>query len=302
VELGPFEYEQENYTRSLWVAEGLTCYYGDLLAGRAGVMTPDEYLNELSSMILELQTTPGRLAQPVEDASFDAWVRYYRQDENTPNTTISYYTKGGVIGFLLDIEIRHATASARSLDDVMRLAHARFGGSKGFTSAEFRALASEVAGVDLSAWFSRAVETTEELDYSRVAWLGLRFRPDPGVPRAWLGLTLATPGPTLKSDAGRLVVTQVRRGTPAHEAGINVDDEIVALGGFRVRAEQWDRRLDAFAPGETTAMLLARREALIALDVTFACEPARQWRLEPDPQATEDARARLSAWLAPDRP
>jgi predicted metalloprotease with PDZ domain len=299
VELGPFEYERENYARTLWVAEGLTSYYGDLLAARAGVMTPEEYLNELSGMILELQTTPGRLAQPVEEASFDAWVRYYRQDENTANTTISYYTKGGVIGFLLDVEIRRATADTRSLDDVMRQAYARFGGATGFTSAQFRALASEAAGTDLTAWFRRSLETTEELDYSGVSCLGVQFRPDAGSGRTWLGLTLATPGATLKNDDGRLVVTQVRRGTPAFEAGLNVDDEILALGGFRVRPDQWDRRLEAFAPGETTQVLLARREKLITLDLTFKPEPARPWRLEPDPQSTSDARARLASWLGP---
>ncbi len=146
VELGPFNYEQENYTKTLWVAEGLTSYYGDLLAARAGVITADEYFGELSGMIAELQTTPGRLAQPVEEASFDAWIRYYRPDENTPNTTISYYTKGGVIGFLLDLEIRRASAGSRSLDDVMRLAYQRYSGASGFTSADFRAVVSEVAG------------------------------------------------------------------------------------------------------------------------------------------------------------
>jgi predicted metalloprotease with PDZ domain len=297
VELGPFGYERENYTRALWVAEGLTSYYGDLIAARAGVITVEEYLNELSNMIVELQSTPGRLAQPVEEASFDAWIRHYRQDENTPNTTISYYTKGGVIGFLLDLEIRYATSGARSLDDVMRQAYARFAGAKGFTSTEFRALASEVAGVDMAGWFRRAVETTEDLDYSRIAWLGLRMRPDAGSGRPRLGLTLSAPGATLKNDGGRLVVTQVRRGTPAFDGGINVDDEIVAIGAYRVRPDQWERRLDMFRCGETVPVLVARRERLLTLDVTLKSEPGRPWRLEPDPDAAEDARARLAAWL-----
>ena len=297
VELGPFEYERENYTRALWAVEGLTSYYGDLIAARAGVITQEEYLNELSNMVLELQSTPGRLAQPVEEASLDAWIRYYRQDENTPNTTISYYTKGGVIGFLLDLEIRQATNNARSLDDVMREAYRRFGGARGFTSADFRALASEVAGTDLTGWFRRALETTEELDYGRLGWLGLRMRPDPGSGRPWLGLVVSAPGATLKNDAGRLVVTQVRRGTPAFEAGVNVDDEIVALGGFRVRPDQWDRRLEAFRPGETVPLLVARRERLLTLEVTISSEPGRPWRLEPDPRASAEARARLATWL-----
>ena len=133
------------------MAEGITSYYGDLLAARAGVITRDEYLNELGNLIAELQSTPGRLSMPVEDASFDAWIRYYRPDENSPNVAISYYTKGAVVGFLLDIEIRRATHNARSLDDVMRLAWQRYSGTRGFTPDEFRALVSEVAGRDLSA-------------------------------------------------------------------------------------------------------------------------------------------------------
>ena len=297
VELGPFAYDRENYTRALWVAEGLTSYYGGLMAARAGVITGEEYLNELSNMIVELQSTPGRLAQTVEEASFDAWVRHYRQDENTPNTTISYYTKGGVIGFLLDLEIRHATGNARSLDDVMREAYRSFAGERGFTSAEFRALASEIAGIDLTGWFRRALETTEELDYGRIGWLGLRMRPDQGSGRPWIGLTRGASGATLKDDAGRLVVTQVRRGTPAYDAGVNVEDEIIAIGGYRVRPDQWERRLEAFHPGETVALLVSRRERLVTLGVTVRAEPGRPWRLEPDPGADGDARARLAAWL-----
>ncbi len=299
VELGPFAYDRENYTRSLWIVEGLTSYYGDLLASRAGVLTREEYLGELGAMIADLQATPGRLVQPVDEASFDAWIRYYRQDENTPNSTVSYYTKGGVIGFLLDIQIRRATNSARSLDDVMHMAFQRFSGASGFTSGDFGGLISQVAGADLSRWLHDAVETADELDYSTVGWLGLRFRPEGKSQdeRAWLGLTLTKPGATLRDDGGRLVVAQVRRGTPAFEAGVNVDDEILALGGYRVRPDQWETRLDAFHPGETLPLLVARREKLVTLDITPQVAPQRQGRLEVDPDATADARARLDGWI-----
>jgi predicted metalloprotease with PDZ domain len=296
LELGPFNYEQENYTKTLWVAEGLTSYYGDLLAARAGVITADEYFGELSGMIAELQTTPGRLAQPVEEASFDAWIRYYRPDENTPNTTISYYTKGGVIGFLLDLEIRRASGGSRSLDDVMRLAYQRYSGARGFTSADFRAVVSEVAGRDLSAWLHRALDTTEELDYANLDFLGLRFRPDSSTGKTWSGLTLAAPGSTLRNDGGRLIVTQVRRATPAFEAGVNADDEILALGGYRVRPDQWEARLEAFKPGDRVPLLVARRERLITLELVLGVEPQKVWRLEGAGDAPE-AKARLAEWL-----
>jgi predicted metalloprotease with PDZ domain len=299
-ELGPFDYDRENPTRSLWVAEGLTSYYGDLLAARAGVITRDEYLNELGSLIVELQTTPGRLSMPVEAASFDAWIRYYRPDENSPNVAVSYYTKGAVIGFLLDIEIRRATTNARSLDDVMRLAWQRFSGARGFTPEEFRAVISEVAGRDLSDWLRKALASSDELDYSQVPWLGLRIRTDtPPAPRAWLGLTLSGSAAALRNDGGRLVVSQVRRGTPAYDAGVNVDDEILAIGEYRVRPDGWDARLDAYRPGDRVTLLVARREHLTPIEVVFAAEPARVTRIETDSAADQPARDRFATWLKP---
>jgi predicted metalloprotease with PDZ domain len=299
VELGPFQYEHENYTRTLWVAEGLTDYYADLLAARAGVMTAEEALGSLSEAIASLQTTPGRLSQSVEEASFDAWVRFYRQDENTPNSTVSYYAKGAVIGFLLDLEIRKATNNARSLDDVITQAFARYSGAKGFTSAEFRALAAEVAGVDLSVWLHTALDTTDELSYDDLGWLGLRFKPEAGSAKPWVGLSTVMPGATLRNDNGRLVVVQVRRGTPAFDAGVNAEDEILAIGGYRVRHDQWEARLEAFKPGEAVPLLVSRRERLVTLEVTPTTEPPKAWRLEPDPAASDAAKARLAGWLKP---
>jgi predicted metalloprotease with PDZ domain len=295
VELGPFDYERENYSPSLWIAEGFTEYYGDLLVRRAGLSTASEYLERLSSGIEELQAEPGRLVQPLGRASFDAWVKYYRPDENTPNSSVSYYTKGALAAFLLDMEIRRATTGRRSLDDVMRSAYAKYADARGYTQDEFRRLAGEVADVDLAPWFAKAVDSTDDLDYSAaLEWLGLRFRadvPPPDQPeKAWLGAKT-------RNDGGRLVVTEVRRGTPAADAGVNVDDEIVAIGEYRVRPEGWDARMEAYRAGDRVALLVARRERLVRLDVTLGAEPRRAWRLEPDPGATPGQQQRLQAWL-----
>ena len=292
VELGPFDYDRENYTRSLWIAEGLTDYYGDLFLRRASLSSDPEYLDALSDAIEKLQATPGRLVQPVELASFDAWIKQYRPDDNSNNVSVDYYTKGSVIGFLLDAEIRRATGNRRSLDDVMRTAYGRFSGASGYTTAQWKALASEVAGRDLSSWFQRATESTQELDYTpALQWYGLRFKSTQSSnEKAWLGAVT-------RNDNGRLIVTQVRRGTPAEAAGVSVDDEIVALGDFRVRAEQWDQRLDASHPGDAAILLVARRDKLVKLSVTFGVEPKSAWRLEVDPAATADQRAHLQSWL-----
>jgi predicted metalloprotease with PDZ domain len=296
VELGPFDYDEENYTPSLWIAEGVTDYYADLVLRRAGLISDEQYLNELSNMIESLQMTPGRLVMPLESASFDAWIRYYRPDENSPNVSISYYTKGAVIAFVLDARIRRLTGGRRSLDDVMRQAYARFSGDRGFTSEEFRQVVSEVADTDLGNELRQLLETTREIDYTgALDWLGLRFtvgRPLPPAAGtfAWQGLRVA-------DDDGRLVVTQVRRGSPAYQSGINVDDEILALNEYRVRPEQWNGRVDLIDPGETISVLVARRDELKRFPLTIGPPPMDEWQLQTLGAPTPAQREHLQAWL-----
>lgn len=305
VELGPFDYENEVYTRSLWVGEGITSYYGPLILRRAGLSTQKQYLESLSDQIESLQTTPGRLVRPVELSSYDAWIKQYRRDENSPNTTISYYTKGAVLGFLLDAKIRKLTGNEKSLDDMMQLAYQRYSDERGFTPQEFRKTASEVAGTDLSDWFRHALATTEELSYDEaLGFFGLRFK-DPDEkkkddedqedeekdrPKAWLGLGT-------RNDQGRLVVTGVRRETPGYHHGFNVGDEILAVEDYRVSADGWKERLEQYKPSDRASILIARREKLRRIDVVFGTEPKKVWQLEVDPDATEEQKERLKTWL-----
>jgi predicted metalloprotease with PDZ domain len=294
VELGPFNYEEEVFTRGLWVVEGVTDYYAELLVHRAGLSSEFEYLDALANKIDELQTTPGRSVQPVDVASFDAWIKFYRPDENTPNASVSYYTKGAVLAFLLDAKIRRATKGSKSFDDVLRAAFQKYSGERGYTQDQLRAVAEQVSGLDLAAFWSGGVQGTADLDYTEaLSTLGLRFRPaETDQPqRAWLGITT-------RNDGGRLVVSQVRRGTPAYAAGVNVDDEILAIDDFRVRADQLTARLDQYRPGDNVTLLIARRDQLLKLPVEFGADPQRDWRLEVDPAASSgrDERAR---WLNP---
>ncbi|HEX5716204.1 MAG TPA: PDZ domain-containing protein [Thermoanaerobaculia bacterium] len=311
-ELGPFDYEGEVYTRSLWFAEGVTSYYDELLVHRAGMTRRDEYLKKLSKQIETLQTTPGRLIQPLAESSFDAWIKYYRRDENSINTGISYYIKGSVVAFLLDARIRSATGGRRSLDDVLRLAWQRHSGERGFQTGELRAIVREVAGSDLDPWMARALESAEELDYTEaLAWYGLRFvesdkengndgksakdEKKDEEPSAWLGIETEV-------QDGRVIVTQVKRETPAYEAGLNVGDELIAVGDYRVPPDGWKDRLRAYRPGQKDALLVARRERLVRLPVVFGEEPRLLWKLEPDPEATVEQRARLEDWLRGSEP
>nr|MDQ3806367.1 peptidase M61 [Acidobacteriota bacterium] len=165
--LGPFDYTRENYTRLLWVAEGVTSYYESLLLRRAGLMTDRQFLDLQARAFQSLQNTPGRLEQSLEEASFDAWVKYYRQDENTINSAVSYYDKGAVVALLLDLEIRRRSDGRRSLDDVLRQLYEEFGKrGRNYTPADFQRVAEQAAGGSLEEFFKAYVRGREELDYN----------------------------------------------------------------------------------------------------------------------------------------
>jgi predicted metalloprotease with PDZ domain len=176
VELTAFDYERPPNTGSLWVSEGLTSYYGESLACRAGIGAPQDCLAALSSHISQLQNAPGRLLQTLEQSSLDVWNSGTSGVGRDTATKVSYYVKGPVVGFLLDARIQRVTGGKKSLDDVMRLAYKRYSGARGFTPEQFRRTAEEVAGVDLREWFRKAISSVEELDYAEALdWFGLRF-------------------------------------------------------------------------------------------------------------------------------
>jgi predicted metalloprotease with PDZ domain len=307
-ELGPLDWDGEMYTRSLWVVEGLTSYYGDLLLRRAGLLDDAQYLGELSRRIEAVQSAPGRLVQSLAQSSYDAWIELYRPDENSANTGISYYHKGATVGFLLDAEIRRRTGGRRSLDDVMRLAYQRHAGTGGYTPEQIRALAGEVAGGDLGGFFARAVDSAEELDFEpALAYFGLRFepaastpgdepndkpddKPDEGDAPGWLGAIT-------RVQEGRLVVTEVRRETPAHAAGINAEDEILAIDEQRAPTAGLDELLRYHAPGAEVTLLVARRGRLRRIPVTLGEKPVARWRLEAAPGASRQQVEQRTRWM-----
>lgn len=175
MELGPFDFEHPPTTRSLWLAEGVTSYYSDLLLERSGVRTRDDYLRSLSRVIGELQRAPGRLLQSVEQSALEVWNNS-NSGVNPAASTVSYYTKGHVLGLLLDARIRRATDGRRSLDDVMRRAYERYAGARGYTADDFRGVAEEVAGADLRDWFLANVGSAQELNYDDVReWFGVEI-------------------------------------------------------------------------------------------------------------------------------
>lgn len=282
IELGPFDYEREVYTESLWIAEGFTSYYDDVLLARAGLISEAEYLKRLGANVEALRSTPGRLHQPAARASRDAWIEHYRRDEHSANSAMSYYTRGALIAWVLDARIRAESRGKRSLDDAMRLAWARHR-ERGYTPDDLVAVLSEVAGADLGPLVARLSASTDELSFDdALALFGLRSTGG-GTDReaAWLGAAMN----------GDRVASIVRDG-PAWRAGLNVDDEILAVGGDRVSGGSVARR----APGERVELLVARRGRVMPLSVVLAAKP-EPVGLEVDPKASRAAARARAEWL-----
>jgi predicted metalloprotease with PDZ domain len=181
VELGPFDYEHSPVTTGLWVAEGLTSYFGDLLSERSGLGSPEDYLKFESKHITDLQTTqPGRLFQTLEQSSSQMFQQMPRDKK------VDYYIKGPVVGLVLDAHIRHLTNGKKSMDDVMRLEYKRWSGAQGYTAEQFSQTMSDAAGVDMSALLHKLVATTDEVDYTEMLdWFGLRFATSDDPTKAW---------------------------------------------------------------------------------------------------------------------
>ncbi len=278
--LGPFDYRRENYSRLLWLMEGGTSYYDELLLVRAGLMRPGRYLERLAEEIVLLQSQPGRLLQSLEQSSFDAWIKLYRPDENSANSSISYYLKGSLVCLLLDMEIRARSGGAHSLDDLLRQLYAAYPLSgpgipeEGAVLAAVEELTGDRQG-SFRDFFARYVSGVAELDYARaLAVVGLEPRWERRGPRAWLGLNL-------KREGERTIVSAVRADGPAYAAGVYADDELLALDGWRVDEERLTARLEERTPGATVRLTLFRRDALIEVPVTLDEAPPDHLEIVP---------------------
>jgi Predicted protease with the C-terminal PDZ domain len=312
--LGPFDYTRENYTRQLWVMEGITSYYDHLILLRAGLISRERYLETLADDIKLLQSQPGRTLQTLEQSSFDAWIKFYRPDENGPNSSVSYYLKGSLVALLLDLEIRRRTGGARSLDDVLRYLYEHYGGDQvhDLYSGEFarrpgfndndgfcravEAVAGEEGGA-YRAFLARAVASTDELEYDRAFdAVGLRLvrghsleKENDHLP-AWHGLRL-------KTEHGRLKVSVTLAGGPGEAAGIYAGDELIALDGVRIDEERLKARLAERKPGDTVVFSLFRRDDLLHIPLQLAEAPPDTLTITPVESPTEEQKRLLDGWL-----
>lgn len=305
--LGPFDYQHENYTNNLWVSEGFTSYYGDQLLRRAGLISVSEYLQAWGKTIADYRQTPGRFQQSATTASFNAWIKHYRPDENSPNVAMSYYTKGEILGLMFDLEIRSRTKNAKSLDDVMRLLLDKYGLPKpGFTDAELKAAFEQVAGGDLTDFFNRYVYNADkpdaEIEFERY-WrmLGLQangvYTPNANTPLAPSNKPPGTLGIRTRNNSDRVIINNVLAGFPAYEAGLNNNDELIALDGRKLDAANVAERLTELRQGQSVTLSIFRRERMQNFTLTATLKPFDTYTFSILNDASAEQKALAKAWL-----
>lgn len=227
VALGPFDYENENYTTNLWISEGFTAYYENKLMLRSGLWTNQEFVSTLADAITAVVNTPGAKIQSASEASFDSWIKFYRPNENSANTTVSYYSKGELIGLLMDIEIAQATKGAKSLDDVMKAMYEKVKAEgKGYTDAEFKAMAEKISGISLTDFYNKYIYGTAPIEYQKyLGYAGITVKDDNA------GKQIPYLGVSNRIIEGRNFINSVSRNSAAWTDGLNVNDEVISIDG-----------------------------------------------------------------------
>ncbi len=291
----------EAYTRDLWHYEGVTSYYDDLFLLRAGILVPESYLDVVAETATRLQRTPGRAVQTLADASFEAWIKHYQPDENTPNQAVSYYVKGALVALCLDLLLRRD--SAITLDDVMRQLWRDYGArERGVPEGALEAVAQQLSGLDLRSYFDLAIRSTAELPLAEcLADFGVRAVTRVACGDTDLGGRSAGPEARvslgLRLRAGELRVAQIFSEGAAALAGLAAGDQLVALDGLRLSAATWGARLQSLTPGQRYSMHLFRNDELLEVSVVPQAAPADTWTLTLDAEASGDVLRRRQAWL-----
>jgi predicted metalloprotease with PDZ domain len=292
-ELGPFDYTQENYTKLLWIAEGMTAYYDNLILLRSGVITLKEYVGLLTDDIYRYESTPGRFVQSVEESSFDAWVKLYRQNENSSNTMISYYLKGSLIALALDLSIRNLTDSKSSFDDVFRILWSNYKETnQGFTEDEFISICQQVSGNDLNDIWN-LVRSTDELDLNTyLSMVGLeiekKYKKNPKKQLASIGVNF---------KKNKLFIYSVLSNSPAEKYGLNANDELIAINGIRLSSTNIVERLQTLEINKSAEFTISRNGLIKTLNIIPEVKPKDKYNLVQIKTATEQHKLNYKNWL-----
>ncbi|MDB5062647.1 MAG: peptidase [Mucilaginibacter sp.] len=289
--LGPFDYETENYTTNLWIAEGFTAYYQNLMLRHAGISDTEGFLADMAGDINIVENQPGAKVQPLAEASFDAWIKAYRPNENSINTGISYYDKGAMVGMLLDLEIINSTGGKQSLNDVMKHMYVTYykGKKRGYTDTEFKAAFEKFAGKNLDDFYAKYINGLAPFDYNKyLGYAGYKLTDE------LANSTEPTLGVVINNGPKKMVTT-VLRGTAAWIQGINVGDEIVSIDGTPVTDATII--MNGKKIGDQINVAVTRDGQAMVIPITLLRNPTQKNKIEELPNATPQQLAVRKKWL-----
>lgn len=293
--LGPFDYHAENYTTNLWIGEGFTTYYASVLVHRAGFNKEEAFLDGLLGNIHSVENQGGNLVQSLSEASFDAWIKYYRPNENSINTDVSYYTKGGLIALLLDLKLLHVSKGKIGLDDLMRKAYDTFykKQGRGYTDAEFKALAEELAGVSLDDIY-QYVYKAGSVDYNPfMAYAGMQLVQQNAL------FTAPDFGARTRLVGGKFIVASVVRASSAWDGGINVNDELLAINGqsLDIEGKAYSSLLEQTKVGDEWQVTVSRDGISKTLPVRIKASQTKRFKFDQVPNPSAAQLAVRQKWL-----
>lgn len=290
--LGPFKYDQENYTNMLWVSEGFTAFYDNWIVRRAGFSTTEKYLDIIANEYSNQVNLPGDKVQSVADASFDTWIKYYRRNENSNNSQVSYYDKGSIVASLLNLMIIEHSKAKQNLDDLMKYLYNEYYEKKnrGFSDEEFKKAAEKFTGRDLSEFYNKHIFGTESIDYNKyLSIVGLKTTNlNATKNEVFFGATSIT-------SNGKVLISAVLKNSPAYSAGINVNDEIIAIDNYRV--DDLTKMLNYKKPGDKISITLSRDGMLKTIDLTLTKNESVKYKLEKISGISQDQELALKKWL-----
>lgn len=304
IELGPFNYKQENYTTLLWMAEGFTNFYGWMILYRSGLIDQKEYFKHLAESIKMYELQPGAKKVSVSDSSFDSWIKLYKPTANNVNSYVSYYLKGELVGLLLHLRIIELTNAQKSLDDLYRFLNEKFKkDGKGYSEKDIVNALKDVTGQDFTDFFNDYVRNPGKLDFDReLKKLGQVIKRGYNKVDDVEPETKAYLGVLVRPTGGKFVVDSVLEGSPAYEYGLNAKDEILAINNFRfserflknIREEYKKLKMDdmnTFKVGEKVTIHLFRRDKLEAIDLLLDKSPAEVYEILQDSEPVKGSDA-----------
>lgn len=294
--LGPFNYEEENYTTGLWIMEGFTAYYDNLIIRRCGFHSEQEYLQQLAVDFNTVYNRPGYTIQSAALASFDTWIKQYRPDENSQNVSISYYNKGAMLSAALDIKIIAETGGEMRLDDVLKTAYNKFylTENRGFEEKELQELAENLTGLDLSDIFG-AAHSNIELDYNHYFnKVGYELK-DLIAEQKQVSL-----GIKIGSNDGKTVIKNIDRNSSAWISGLNVDDELIAIDNHRIEinGKAMDYILSNSQEGDTISVLISRDGLIKTITVVLLNSDKKSFAIQRNENASEAEKLLGAIWLS----